>query len=171
MSDQPPLVPPTPPTQAGPAFEPYASPAYGDVAAEPSGSGQVTAPPVTPYPGPQGSPYQVAPQFLTNPGAPTHPLAITSLVLGITGIVSVLLTPVLGVTVLGGLCSPFAIWLGARAKREIRDNPQTYGGEGLAVAGFVTGIVGLVLGVLALLVILAFVVFAVWFIAELGSQS
>lgn len=152
MSDQPPLVPPTP--QSGPGYEPYSAPAYGE-----SGPQPPQGPP--PPPGP-AAPYQVAPQFLVNPAAPTHPLAITSLVLGIIGIVSIILTPFVLITFIGGVCSPFAIWLGARAKREIRANPQAHGGEGVAIGGFVTGIVGLVLGILALLAVLVFVVFIVW---------
>jgi hypothetical protein len=116
-------------------------------------------------------PYQVAPQYLVNPGAPTHPLAITSLVLGIVGILGVLGTFVVGVTLIAGICSPFAIWLGARAKREIRQNPQAHGGEGVAIGGFVTGIIGLVLGVLVLLAIVAFVALIAVLFASVESGS
>lgn len=178
MSEQPPLTPPSGPT---PSFEPYDAPAYGDVAADgadrtggpggydaPTATGPVPPPgPATPgapgwspYPvSPQGAPYQMAPQYLGQAGAPTHPLATTALVLGIIGIVSLVLTPFLLVTFVGVVCSPFAIWLGVRARREIRANPLSYSGEGLAVGGFVTGIVGVVLGILALIAILAFVAF------------
>lgn len=149
MSDQPPLTPPSPPS---PGFEPYQAPAYGDVAPD--------APTQAPYPAPP-APYQVAPQYLVHHGVPNHPLATTSLVLGIVGLVGLVLTPLLYITFFGVLCSPFAIWLGARARRQIRANPQVHGGEGLATAGFITGIIGVVLGVVGLLLIVAFVVFLV----------
>ncbi|WP_435769997.1 DUF4190 domain-containing protein [Nocardioides sp. SYSU DS0651] len=159
MSDQQPLVPPAPPTGDDRPFEPYVAPAWGDPAGE-APAGMQPAPP---------APYQVAPQYLVNPGAPTHPLAITALVLGIVGIVSVVLTPLFGVTLVGGLCSPFAIWLGAWARRQIRADPQTYGGEGIATAGFVTGIVGLGLGLLVLLFVVAFVALILAVFAGAGA--
>ena len=158
MSQQPPLVPPTPPTQGGPAFEPYVAPAWGDVGEAPAGM----------QPPPGAAPFQVAPQYVANPAAPTHPMAITSLVLGIVGIVSILLTPVLLITIVGGVCSPIAIWLGVWAKRQIRSEPHLRGGEGIATAGFVTGIVGLALGLIALLIVLAFVVFLVAIFGSAG---
>lgn len=114
----------------------------------------------SPYPvAPQGqNPYQVHQQFVTY-GAPTHQLATTSLVLGIIGIAGILLTPIFLITFLSAACSPFAIWLGIKARREIRANPRQYGGEGVATAGLVTGIVGLVLGVIGLLLIVALFAF------------
>ncbi|WP_182379139.1 DUF4190 domain-containing protein [Nocardioides sp. WS12] len=183
MSDQPPL---TPPSQPSPGFEPYQAPAYGDVAPDaptqqaPAGSAPV--PPAAPYPvapGPypvapvaspyQGAPvpYQVAPQYLRHV-APTHSLATTSLALGISGLVGLMLTPVFFVTFLAVLCSPFAIWTGLKARREIRANPQAFGGEGLATAGFITGIIGLVLAVLGLVALVAVVGL---FVAALSSAS
>jgi hypothetical protein len=170
MSDQPPLVPPTPPRPAQPGFEPDSAPAYGDVGSE-APIGMQPLPPVAPVPGTpyQSSPYQIPPQYLANPAAPTHPLAITSLVLGIVGILGVIGTFVVGVTLIAGICSPFAIWLGLRSKREIRQNPQSYSGEGVAIGGFVTGIVGLVLGVLVLLAIVAFVAFIAVIFASAGA--
>lgn len=184
MSEQPPLTPPSgplaspsgpppPPTWQPPAgpppvgpsgsFEPYGAPAYGDVGPEEpptqAAPGQGAAG-WAPYPvSPQGAPYQLAPQYLGRPGAPTHPLATTSLVLGIIGLFSLLLTPILFVTLVGALCSPFAIWLGVRAKREIRAQPLAYSGEGVATGGFVTGIIGVVLGIIALILIVIFFAF------------
>lgn len=155
MSDQNPLTPPSQPS----GFEPYEAPAYGDVAPEaPTRPAPAPGPPPYPVVPP---PYQVAPQYLVHPGAPTHPLATTSLVLGIIGLVGLLLTPIVIVSLIGVLCSPFAIWTGARARREIRANPQAHSGEGLATGGFVTGIIGVVLGILALLAIVLFVAFLV----------
>ncbi len=45
--------------------------------------------------------------------------------------------------------SVMAIWLGVGAKREIREDP-TVGGEGLATAGVILGIVGLVMVAVAI---------------------
>ncbi|KRA30872.1 MULTISPECIES: DUF4190 domain-containing protein [unclassified Nocardioides] len=155
MSDQPPL---TSPSQPSPGFEPYQAPAYGDVAPEaPTQQAPVSPAPVAPYP---TTPYQVAPQYLRHV-APTHPMATTSLALGVSGLVGLVLTPVFFFTFVAVLCSPFAIWTGARARREIRANPQAFGGEGLATGGFITGIIGVVLGVIGLLLVVAVVVFFV----------
>lgn len=181
MSEQPPLTPPsgplTPPS-APPSAPPPPAPAYGtygaygaygDVSPEEPGR---QAEPVpgggwSPYPvSPQGAPYRMAPQYLGNPGAPTHPLAVTSLVLGVVGLVSLLLTPFLIVTFVGAICSPFAIWLGVRARREIRAQPLAYSGEGVATGGFVTGIVGVVLGIIGLVLI---VIFFLFLAAVIGS--
>lgn len=149
------MVPPSPSYDAAPPAPP-AAPGYGAPGAPGAPGGAPWAPyPVSP---PGGNPYQVNQQYVTF-GAPTHQLATTSLVLGIIGIAGVLLTPVFLVTFLAVVCSPFAIWLGLRSRREIRANPRQYGGEGVATAGFITGIVGVVLGIIGLLLILAFFVF------------
>jgi hypothetical protein len=65
--------------------------------------------------------------------------AIASLILGV---LSFVLLPFVG--------AALAIWLGVEAKREIRNDP-TLGGEGLATAGIILGIVQLVLVAVALL--------------------
>ncbi len=140
-----PLTPPSAPPQG---FEPYQAPAYGQVAPEPSLGGP-------------GAPYQIAPQFLVHPQATTHPLAGTALGLGIGGLVGVVLAPFLFFTIVLGVCSPVAIWLGVRARRQIRAEPQRYSGEGMATAGMVTGIVGTVLAVLGVLFVIAIVAFVV----------
>ena len=187
MSDQNPL---TPPSQPSPGFEPYQVPAYGDVApdaptqhapstptaplasvspatptppvapiAPPAGAYGQAPYPVSPAPYPGGpAPYGIAPQYLS---APNHPLAVTSMVLGIVGLAGLVLTPVLGFSFILVLCSPFAIWLGARSRKEIRREPQRYGGGGMATAGFITGIVGVVLGILGVIAIVAIVIFFV----------
>jgi len=63
-------------------------------------------------------------------------LAIASLVLGIVSI------PTLGLLVVGGVTG---IILGAVALSKIKNNPQVYGGRGLAIAGIITSAVSLVL--------------------------
>ena len=139
-----------PPPPAGGGYAGYGAPGAG----APGGAGWAPYP-VNP---PGGAPYQVNQQYVTF-GAPTHQLATTSLVLGIIGVAGVLLTPFLIISFFAVVCSPFAIWLGVRSRREIRANPRQYSGEGVATAGFVTGIIGVVLGVIGLLLILAFFAF------------
>lgn len=68
--------------------------------------------------------------------------AIAALVLGIAG---VLVVPV--------ICSILAIVLGRQAKREINADPRL-GGEGMAIAGTVLGVVGLCLFAVAVFLLL-----------------
>jgi hypothetical protein len=76
----------------------------------------------------------------------THVLAIISLVLSLLGLVPVL--PVVGG--IGGIIT------GVIARREIRENPTQYTGDGLARAGI---IIGWVCVGLAVLICLGFVAF------------
>ncbi|WP_181407587.1 DUF4190 domain-containing protein [Nocardioides sambongensis] len=154
----------TGPVPPGPAAAP-APPPHREQAPHPGAS-----PYPAPFPTPGGYP-GAHPIGFPAPTPPVHSSAVTALVLGIVSIVSVLATPLFGFTVVGALCAPFAVWLGQKARNEIRANPQAYSGEGLASAGFVTGIVGCVLGVLALLAIAAIVVFFVWIFAEAASSA
>lgn len=141
MSDQPPLVPPSAGGPTEPVYPSYEAPAWGEGSPEPSYA--VTPRPVASYGIPQ--------QYRGGYGTPTHPLATTSLVLGIIGLVSLVLTPFLIVTIVGGICSPFAVWFGIWGRRRVRADPQRYAGDGVALAGLVTGIVGVVLLVLAII--------------------
>lgn len=78
-------------------------------------------------------------------GAPVNQtLAIVSMVLGITSIVLCL-----------GLTGPPALITGIMAKKKVAQFPGQYGGEGFALAGIITGIVG---SVILLLVVLYFVI-------------
>lgn len=144
MSEQPPL---TPPSGSTPVYPAYDAPAWGEASPEPS-----------PVPPPAAT-YQVPAQYAGGYGAPTHPLATTSLALGIVGLVSLVLTPIVGVTIVGTACSPIAIGLAVRARRQIAADRRLHSGEGLATAGLVVGIVGTVLAVLAIAVVIAAVVF------------
>lgn len=69
------------------------------------------------------------------PSPPTEGQAVAALVLGILGLV---FCPV--------ICSIIAIVLGKSSQRKIESSGGTLGGLGMAKAGFVLGIVGLVLG-------------------------
>lgn len=144
MSDQPPLTPPSGGGPTQPAYPAYDAPAWGNTRPEPT---------VTPAP----LPYGVPAQYVGSYGAPTHPLAVTSLVLGILGLVSLFLVPLLIVTIVGVVCSPIAIWLGIWARRQIRADPRRYAGDGVALGGLVTGIVGTVLGLVAVALIAALI--------------
>lgn len=55
-----------------------------------------------------------------------------------------------------------AIWLGARARRLARENPQTVGGETMALAGMITG------GVIAVLTLLFWLAYFGFFAAMFG---
>lgn len=147
--------------------QPYQQPA-------PQGYGQ-PYPPQAPqgYPQPYGQPGPYAPQpygydpygpgygapYVTMP--PNHPSATTAMVLGIVG---------LGMGLVCGLAvlSPFAWYLGAKARREARRHPELYRADGQATAGFVLGIIGTVILVLALI---AIVVYIGLLIAVVGGSS
>lgn len=126
---------------------PYPS---GESANEPAAN-----PPGFPPPPPGAQvPPAPAPQYGLVP--PNNRFAIPALILGILSITGLCCYgvggPVLGV--------PAAI-LGHISKREIRESGGAQGGQGMAQAGFITGIVGSALGVLGVIVIIAFIVLGV----------
>ncbi len=101
-------------------------------------------PPPSAYPG-AGAPYP-PPYPGSYPGYPPvgpprqeHPQAVPAMVLGILGLVCC------------GLASPFAIWTGRKAMREIDASGGWMAGRGQAQAGFIMGIIGTVLWVLGIL--------------------
>ncbi|MDO4709602.1 MAG: DUF4190 domain-containing protein [Pseudomonadota bacterium] len=73
----------------------------------------------------------------------TSGLAICSLVCGILGFFT-------------GISAIIAIITGHMARREIRRNPERYDGDGMAVAGLVTGYLVVALYLIAILVMLLF---------------
>ena len=83
---------------------------------------------------------------MTNPAAPGPPKADNgaawSVVIGAIGIITILLSPVLG---------PIALAQGLAAKKRIAASGGTIGGAGLAQAGYVLGIIGTVLGALIII--------------------
>jgi len=101
------------------------------------------------YQPPPGQPYGGYPQpGYPPPPPPTHGKAVTSLVLGIVSIAAC-----------GFFTGIPAIILGRQAKREIRESNGRLGGDGLATAGFVTGLIGTIWT--AFLAVLVIGVFAV----------
>ncbi len=94
--------------------------------------------PTSPYgPAPYGSnPYAAAAYGYT---PANHPQAVASLVMGVVGLV---------------ICSYVGIAafiVGGRARKEILAQPQRYSGLGMATAGWIMGIIGIVLAVLTTL--------------------
>ncbi|WP_148575096.1 DUF4190 domain-containing protein [Nocardioides caldifontis] len=118
--------------------------------------GQWGPPSYPPAPGQPGQPpyggYPPAPPVYTPPPSPpSSGRATTSLVLGIASLV---------------LCGLFtgipAIILGIKARREIRESDGRVGGDGLALGGIITGVIG----TLVWLVVYFFVIAVVWLGAE-----
>jgi hypothetical protein len=138
MSDesQPPTPDPgTPPPPAQPQFNPQ--------------TGYPAPPPPPPgaYPAyPQATGQQGLPQFPVYV-LPDHPKATSALVVGIVSVAGFFMC------VLPVLAAPVAWVLGAQARREIRNAPHQWAGDGRATAGMVLGIVGTVLLVLAVIVL------------------
>jgi hypothetical protein len=100
----------------------------------------------------------------TQPGAPAVPPnvdgAVTSLVLGIISIVAC-----------GFLTGIPAMVIGRRAMRQVELSQGTYGGKGLAQAGFWTGLVGTVYTALILVVVLAAVAVGGFAASELDEPA
>lgn len=138
-------------TVTGPGFDPQAPPRYDPI----QGYGDSSS-----YRNPyEANPYQPSFGGVSPYGAPStqiatpHPQAALALVLGILG-------TVLGLgCIVGGLVGIGGIVLGRRVKNEIDAEPGRYTGRSQAVAGLITGIVGVSITVLAtLFIVLAIVV-------------
>ena len=116
--------------------QPYGQPGYGQ-----PGYGQPGYPQA-------GYPYQGYATY----AAPNHPKATTALVLGLVSVIGTFtcLVPI--------LASPFAWVIGVKARREIRQSNGQLGGDGMATAGMVLGIIGTVLLALALIVLVVAIV-------------
>ena len=152
---------PTPfgkPTEAESPFaaKPFDEPVKSDSPFAPTPFGQSSAPvnaPLansdwTPPPAPEASwqNQQIGQNTPFQPpvsGGQDQTLAIVSLVLGIVGIVFCQLT------------GPVALVTGFMARKKAAANPSQFGGEGLALAGIITGIIGTIF----LLLIIAYFIF------------
>lgn len=133
MSEQ---TPPDQPPPPGPQ-QPYGQqPPYGYPPPGAGGYGQQGFPP-------QGFPAQ----GYGPPPIPKHPQAQTAMVLGIIALAGsfACVVPI--------LLSPFAWYLGAKAKKEIAAEPGRWSGQSDAQAGFIMGIIGCVLLVLGILLL------------------
>jgi hypothetical protein len=90
-------------------------------------------------------PQAAAPTYVPTPIAPTNVLAIVSLVTGIAGLTFV--------PFLGGIA---AIVTGHISLHQLKSKPEK--GRGMAIAGLVTGYVGVGLTILASILLIAFLV-------------
>jgi len=105
--------------------------------------------PSNPYAAPSAERSQPVPYYL--PGGmtlPTSGKAIASLVLGILSIALIYFGVILG---------PLAIGFYASARKDLSQVPPTCKGQGINVAGLVTGIIGTLMGLLIIASIAAFV--------------
>ena len=144
---------PPPPGPPRPGFDPLPTPPYGSGATSPYDA-PVTAYGSNPY---EYTPYQPAYGGSTPYGVVqvSHPKAGTAMVFGILG-------TVFGLSCgLGGLLGIAGIVQGRRARDEIDAEPGRYSGRSQAVAGIVTGTIGVVIAALAVVAIIAFVVITV----------
>jgi hypothetical protein len=136
----------------GPGFDPQAPPRYDPIQGYGDSDSSSYRNPyeANPYQPSFGgvSPYGAASTHIATP----HPQAALALVLGILG-------TVLGLgCIVGGLVGIGGIVLGRRVKNEIDAEPGRYTGRSQAVAGLITGIVGVSITVLATLFIVLAIV-------------
>ena len=91
--------------------------------------------------------------------APNSSKATTSLILGIVSVV---------------MCGLFlgipAMIVSRQAKREIRESQGRLGGEGLATAGFVTGLIGTIWSVVGAILFVLLIIFGAVFADELAEN-
>ena len=129
---------------------------------------QSEQPPVAPPPPPYGQPQYGQPQYgppqygqpqygqpFTSYAVPNHQKATTALVLGLVSLVGGFMCAV------PLLVSPFAWVTGYKARKEIKAANGQLGGDGMATAGMVLGIIGCVLLALLLILVLILVVVAI----------
>jgi hypothetical protein len=107
-----------------------------------------TPPPPRPEPAPPQQPQAPMVTAHTRPRTGTNGLAVTALVLGITGVGLLLLSAGLGF-VLALPCSIGAWICGSHARNRIAAG-EAKGGYGQAHAAYILGILGVVLGVIAM---------------------
>lgn len=115
------------------------TPQYG-----PASAGYPTHPASIPAPWTPNVPYAYSEAAL-----PEHPSATTSLVLGILSIV--------GVIPLG----PVAWYIGAKAQREMRENPGRWRPSGSLTAGVILGVIATIPLVFLLIFLVIFLVFGI----------
>jgi hypothetical protein len=98
-------------------------------------------------------------QFPVAPVAPNSSKATTSLILGIVSIV---------------MCGLFlgipAMILARQAKREIRESQGRVGGEGLATAGFITGLIGTIWSVVAGVLFVLLIIFGAIYADDIADN-
>jgi hypothetical protein len=111
-----------------------------------------------PDPGQRPNPFEPPPVGSYGYGSPVGPYATKAAPASGEAVAAL----ICGVMAWG--CFPLgflALWLGARARRAVRENPNYVGGDQLALAGMIVGGIFAALGSLLLLLYLAFFVFAI----------
>ncbi len=106
------------------------------------------SPPTMGYPSTPGAPGQPF-------GVPDHPRATTALVLGLVALVGGL------VCLVPFVVGPWAWAIGRRTVRQIDAEPYRFGGRGVAMAGYVLGVIATILLVLGLIAIVGLFVLLV----------
>ncbi len=109
-------------------------------------------------PGQPGQPYYV---YISRP---TDGQATAALVLGILSLVGVFCYGVPSLII-----GPIAIYLGLHSRNRIRASGGALGGHGLAMAGWICGVVGVVLGALYVSIFVGIIALTMW--AALNSPS
>jgi hypothetical protein len=90
------------------------------------------------------------------PQPPASTEAVVALILGIIGLLGALGSCCCCLSLVVALCSPVAAFLGYRERLAIREGRSSPGGEGLATAGMVMGIVGTAIMILYLIGLLIY---------------
>ena len=129
---------------------------YGAPQPPPYGAPQQPQQPYPPYqqqPYPQPAYGQPAYPYAT--AAPTDGLALGAM---ITGIAALVLSCAYGI---GLLASPVALVLGKVSMNRIKRSEGRLGGGGLALTGFILGIIGTVLLVIAIIAVVIIIVVAI----------
>jgi hypothetical protein len=135
-----------------PSAQPFAAQAQGLPGMPPAGAGPASAPPQSP---PQAPPMVTPPPPVGQAGyqqvtagyyqpAPlaTSGYAVASLVLGIASLVTLLSCMLLSL-----VCGPLAMAFSSRARNDIRAGTANPSSAGLATAGKICGLIGLLLGI------------------------
>ena len=128
------------------------------------------AAPATPPPPPPPASNPLPPAYQQVSGEQTHQGALWSMILGIAGLVSAVLSvPTNGITAPGIVCSPIAFGLGLWASRATAARPDLYKNRGQAIAGWILGLIGTLLALFTLLIVVLFVGLVIWIFSGVES--
>lgn len=94
------------------------------------------------------TPYQVNPYGAWPPAPPSHPAAVPALVMGLIAIITMWGCGITGLLGIGGIIQ------GRQALRAIDAEPGRWSGRGMAMGGFVTGLIAVILSALAVGVVI-----------------
>ncbi len=101
-----------------------------------------------------------------NPTRPTNSLCVAGMVCGILSLASLFacscITPLIGI-IIALVFGALGLFLGLAGKKQVAANHQSESGDGMAIAGIVTGAIGCAIALALLLIFLAVVVFGLGF--------